>query len=50
MQRILRHTGVDKADVCYSYDSDKCYKCVKFRFVKITSKYLSMYKKLVKES
>jgi hypothetical protein len=44
MQRILRHTGVDKTDVCYSCDSDKCYRCVNVRFIKITSKYSSMYK------
>jgi hypothetical protein len=50
MQRILLHTCVDKTDVCYSYDSDECYRCVKVRFVKITSKYLSMYKKLEKET
>jgi len=46
MQRILFHTGVDKTNVCYSCDNDEYYTYMKVRFVRFTSKYPSMYKKL----
>ena len=49
IERNLRHTGVDKTNVCYSCVYGECYRYMKVRLVKFTSKYPSIYKKLQKK-